>query len=119
MTTPTSERPDAKTCPACEGNVARLSPEQAQDALGQLSGWCLTEQSQRIRKDWKVKNFRVAMAFLNRVAELAEQEGHHPDLHLTGYRHVWIEIWTHSIGGLSEYDLALAAKIDGLPSAST
>ena len=119
MTTPTNEQPNAKTCPACEGNVAKLSPDQAGEAVGKLSGWYLTEQSQRIRKDWKVKDFRVAMAFLNRVAVLAEQEGHHPDLHLTGYRHVSIEIWTHSIGGLSEYDFALAAKIDQLPVTSS
>ena len=49
------------------------------------------------------------------AAELAEAEGHHPDLHLEGYRQVWIEIWTHAIGGLSENDFILAAKIDQLP----
>jgi 4a-hydroxytetrahydrobiopterin dehydratase len=52
------------------------------------------------------------MAYLNRVAEIAEDEQHHPDLHLTGYRHVRIEITTHAIGGLSENDFILAAKID-------
>jgi len=49
------------------------------------------------------------------VAELAEQEGHHPDLHLERYRNVWIELWTHAIGGLSENDFILAAKIDLVP----
>ena len=119
MTTPTSEHPNAKTCPACEGDVTKLSPDQAREALDKLSGWYLTEQLQQIRKDWKLKNFRVAMTLLNRVAELAEQEGHHPDLHLTSYRNVSIEIWTHSIGGLTEYDFALAAKIDQLPVTSS
>ena len=57
----------------------------------------------------------AGMGFLNQVARLAEDEGHHPDLHIEGYRHVWIEIWTHAVGGLSENDFILAAKIDGLP----
>ena len=69
----------------------------------------------RIRKDWTVKNFMAAMDFLNLVAEVAEGDGHHPDLHLEGYRNVWIELWTHAIGGLSENDFILAAKIDQLP----
>ena len=57
----------------------------------------------------------AAMDFFNKVAALAEEEGHHPDLHLVGYRNVAIEIWTHAIGGLSENDFILAAKIDALP----
>ena len=57
----------------------------------------------------------AGIKFFNAVAELAEDEGHHPDLHLEGYRNVWIELWTHAIGGLSENDFILAAKIDELP----
>ena len=114
MKTQTTEQPGSKTCAPCEGNVPKLSPEQALDAVRELTQWRLIEGGQRIRRDWKVKNFRAAMDLLNRVGELAEQEGHHPDLHLTGYRHVAIEIWTHSIGGLSPYDFILAAKIDQL-----
>ena len=64
---------------------------------------------------WRVKSFAAGMGFFESVAQLAEKEGHHPDLHLERYRNVWIEIWTHSIGGLSEHDFALAAKIDELP----
>ena len=70
---------------------------------------------QRILKNWTVKNFMAGMAFFNEVAKLAEDEGHHPDLHIEGYRNVSIEIWTHAIGGLSENDFILAAKIDALP----
>ena len=55
------------------------------------------------------------MKFFNAVAEIAEEDGHHPDLHIVGYRNVSIEIWTHAIGGLSENDFILAAKIDQLP----
>ena len=54
----------------------------------------------------------AAIDFFNKVAALAEEEGHHPDLHLVGYRNVAIEIWTHAIGGLSENDFILASKID-------
>ncbi|MGI6416213.1 MAG: 4a-hydroxytetrahydrobiopterin dehydratase [Thermoguttaceae bacterium] len=89
--------------------------DQAREQLGILAGWRLTDDGQRIRKDWETKDFRAGMDFLNRVAALAEQEGHHPDMHLEGYRHVWIAIWTHAIGGLSENDFILAAKIDRLP----
>jgi 4a-hydroxytetrahydrobiopterin dehydratase len=69
----------------------------------------------RLRRDWQVKNFMAGMEFFREVARLAESEGHHPDLHLEEYRHVWIELWTHAVGGLSENDFILAAKIDRLP----
>ncbi len=103
-----------KKCIACEGGVEKISPEQAQSLLAALSGWRLSDGGLRIRKDWQMRNFMAAMGFFNRVAELAEQEGHHPDLHLEGYRNAWIELWTHSIGGLSENDFIMAAKIDQL-----
>jgi 4a-hydroxytetrahydrobiopterin dehydratase len=57
----------------------------------------------------------AAIRFFNEVARVAEEEQHHPDLHLEGYRKVAIELWTHAIGGLSENDFILAAKIDQLP----
>lgn len=104
-----------KKCQACEGGVAPCTLSEATQQLGKLSGWRLTHDGQRIRKDWTAKNFLAAMDFFQRVAQVAEQEQHHPDLHLEGYRSVWIEIWTHAIGGLSENDFILAAKIDQLP----
>ena len=61
------------------------------------------------------KELSSLLAMVKGLAELAEEEGHHPDLHLVGYRNVEIEIWTHAIGGLSENDFILAAKIDRLP----
>ena len=57
----------------------------------------------------------MALEFFERVGQVAEQEDHHPDLHLVGYRNVTIEIWTHAVNGLSENDFILAAKIDQLP----
>ena len=88
---------------------------EAQEQLQKLQGWEMSHDGQRIRKKWTMKNFVAGMSFLNRVAELAEEEQHHPDLHLSGYRNVEIEIWTHAIAGLSENDFILAAKIDELP----
>jgi len=105
----------AKKCLPCEGGVPPVSPAEAAAQLRDLPGWKLTADSQRIRKDWTVKNFLSAVRFFNEVADVAEEAGHHPDLHLEGYRHVWIEIWTHAIGGLSENDFILAAKIEQLP----
>lgn len=115
MPTQTTDQLVDKKCVPCEGGVAPYSPAQSQDQLKSLAGWKLTHEGQRIRKDWTMKNFMAGMDFLGRVATLAEAEGHHPDLHLEGYRKLWIEIWTHAIGGLSENDFILAAKIDRLP----
>lgn len=115
MSVQTSEQLREKRCAPCEGGVDKLLPEQAQEQLTQLRGWYLTSDQNRIRKTWTVKNFMAGIDFFNAVAKLAEDEGHHPDLHLESYRKVAIEISTHAIGGLSENDFILAAKIDELP----
>ncbi|HUY32549.1 MAG TPA: 4a-hydroxytetrahydrobiopterin dehydratase [Pirellulales bacterium] len=104
-----------KKCLPCEGGVPPCAPADAQAQLDNLPGWRLTHEGQRVRKDWTVKNFMAGLDFFNRVAQLAEAEGHHPDLHLEGYRKLSIEIWTHAIGGLSENDFILAAKIEQVP----
>lgn len=104
-----------KKCKPCEGGVDPYLPEEAEEQIAQLSGWRLTHDGKRIRKDWTVKDFTDAIEFFNKVAAVAEEEEHHPDLHLESYRQVWIEIWTHAIGGLSENDFILAAKIDEIP----
>ena len=111
----TNEQLTTKKCVPCEGGVAKYTPDEARGQLGTLSGWRLTHDGLRIRKDWQLKSFAAGIELFTKVAQLAEQEGHHPDLHLEGYRHAWIEIWTHAIGGLSQHDFALAAKIDELP----
>lgn len=105
----------ARRCRPCEGGIPKWALEESQEQVARLPGWKLTHEGQRIRKDWTVKGFMAGVEFLGRVAGLAEQEGHHPDVHLEGYRHVWIELWTHAVGGLSENDFILAAKIDRLP----
>ena len=115
MQAQTCEQLTTKRCVPCEGGVPKYSADEAAEQLKSLQGWRLTADSQRIRKDWVVKNFMAGIDFFNAVAKLAEEEQHHPDLHLEGYRNVAIELWTHAIGGLSENDFILAAKIDKLP----
>lgn len=104
-----------KKCVPCEGGVPKLSRQEAEGLLSDLPGWSITADGRRIRKDWVVKDFLAGMDFFHKVADVAEAEGHHPDLHLVGYRNVSIEVWTHAIGGLSENDFILAAKIDTIP----
>lgn len=115
MTTQSPDQLRQKKCLPCEGGVEPYTPDQAREQLHRLEGWRLTPDGQRIRKEWKVKNFMAGMAFFNKCAEVAEADGHHPDLHIEGYRNVAVELWTHAIGGLSENDFILAAKIDALP----
>lgn len=102
-------------CLPCEGGVDRLTLEQSQKYLQMLTGWEILTEPDRIRKSWVVRDFVAGLAFLNAVAEVSEIERHHPDLHLSGYRNISVEIWTHAIGGLSVNDFVLAAKIDQLP----
>ena len=77
-----------KKCTPCEGGVPPLSPSEVELLLKVLPGWRLSREGQRIRREWKAKNFIAAIDFFNKVAALAESEGHHPDLHLEGYRNV-------------------------------
>lgn len=115
MTVQSTSELIAKKCRPCEGGVEPYSRDESVAQLEKLSGWKLTDDGQRIRKEWTVKNFMAGLDFFNRVAAVAEADGHHPDLHIAGYRNVAIELWTHAIGGLSENDFILAAKIDELP----
>ena len=82
--------------------------------LDEARRWELVEGGKLIRRKYKFKDFVSAMGFLQKVGDVAEAEGHHPDLHLTGYRFAAIELTTHAIGGLSENDFVLAAKIDAI-----
>ena len=111
---PNREQLASKKCLPCEGGVEPLSTDAANAHLQSLPDWKLTSEGRRIRKDWKFRDFMAAIEFFRRVAEVAEAEQHHPDLHLENYRKVWIEIWTHSVGGLTENDFILAAKIDAI-----
>ena len=89
----------------------KLAEGQVRELVGQLAGW--TAQGDRLKKTFTFKDFVTAMEFLNRVAEVAESEQHHPDFSVH-YNKVSFEIWTHTVKGLSENDFILAAKIDAL-----
>jgi 4a-hydroxytetrahydrobiopterin dehydratase len=104
-----------KHCVACEGHKSALSADQTREYLRAVPQWTLTADGKRIRREWRVKDFPVALDFFNRVGAIADAEDHHPDLHLAGYRNVTVEIWTHAVGGLTENDFILAAKINQLP----
>jgi len=108
----------AKTCVPCEGGVPKLSVAEAEAQLAAVPAWRLTHDGTRIRRDWTLKTFRDGIRLVNNVGALAEREQHHPDLHLVGYRKVWIELTTHAIGGLSDNDFILAAKIDAVAPAA-
>ena len=99
-------------CLPCEGGVARLSVAEATPQVEQLPAWRLTHDGTRIRRDWTLPDFRTAIKLANTIGALAEREQHHPDLHIEGYRRLWVELTTHAIGGLSINDFILAAKID-------
>ena len=104
-----------KRCVPCEGGIPAVSREEALGYLKSLKGWTLTADEKGIRCEFLMKNFMAAIQLINRIAKLAEKEDHHPDIHLTGYRKLVIQLSTHAIGGLSENDFVLAAKIDRLP----
>lgn len=103
---------DRKCTPCTQGAVG-LTSEEIQTYLSELgSSWeCL--DSKKIQKKFSFSDFLAAMKFVHSVADIAEQEGHHPDIHIF-YNKVTIELSTHSIGGLSENDFIVAAKIDAI-----
>jgi len=103
----------AKRCVPCDGGVARLDAAQVAALLAEIPGW--EARDERLHRRFTFRDFVTAMRFVNRMAEVAEAEGHHPDF-TVHYREVDVTIWTHAIGGLSENDFILAAKITPLAS---
>jgi len=83
--------------------------------MSALPLWKLSDDGKVITREFVAKNWGAAMSFFNALSELAEEEGHHPDIHLTGWRNVRVDLSTHAIGGLSMPDLVLAAKLDAIP----
>lgn len=103
----------SKKCKPCEGGVAACSLDEARRQITLLgSDWKLSTDGKMISRNWRLKNFVQAMKLVNEASRIAEEDQHHPDLHVTGYRNVAIELTTHAIQGLSENDFILAAKID-------
>ena len=108
------EKLTEKKCVACEGGTPPFTPAQIQEYLPQLkSEWEIVDGI-KLKKRFTFQDFKKALAFVNKVGEIAESEGHHPDIRLFGYKNVEIELSTHAVGGLSENDFIVAAKIEQL-----
>ncbi len=105
-----------KRCVPCEGGVPAQTAEQVDAALRSLDGWDARDGKTRIHKHYRFEDFAGAMRFVNAMAEVAEAEGHHPDFSVH-YSTVDVTLFTHAIGGLSENDFIVAAKIDARPEA--
>ncbi len=105
-----SEKLAQKTCIPCKGGVPPLTEPQSAELLRQVEGWEAV-RNHHLRKEFSFPDFSQALTAVNRIGTLAEEQGHHPDLHLA-WGKVGVEIWTHKIDGLTESDFILAAKID-------
>jgi 4a-hydroxytetrahydrobiopterin dehydratase len=101
-----------KTCVPCKGDVPPLAGAELESLSRQLPEWEVVD-GHHLRREFRFRNFREALEFVNRVGELAEEQGHHPDVDF-GWGHAGITIFTHKIDGLTESDFVLAAKVDRL-----
>ncbi|MCX5794407.1 MAG: 4a-hydroxytetrahydrobiopterin dehydratase [Elusimicrobia bacterium] len=102
-----------RECIPCRGGVAPLQGEELRKLQTELGGGWRVVDGKRLEKEFKFPDFRQALAFANKVGELAERVNHHPDLAIA-WGQATVVIWTHKIGGLSEADFVFAAKADGL-----
>jgi 4a-hydroxytetrahydrobiopterin dehydratase len=108
-----AERLFEKHCVPCRGGIPPLAEEEARKLLAGTPEWTLEESGTRLVRRFEFEDFKKAIEFVNRVAEIAEAEGHHPDIAIH-WNKVDLTLWTHKIGGLHENDFILAAKVDKL-----
>lgn len=101
-------------CKPCRGGIPPMAEPELTLYLERLGGAWQVIDGHHLEKEYKFKDFRQALDFTNRIGELAESVGHHPDLHLA-WGKVKVIVWTHKIGGLNEADFVFAAKVDALP----
>ena len=99
-----------KKCIPCEVGGVSFTQDEAQTLMAQIPQWRLTADAKQISRSFSFKDFAEALAFTNKIGTIAELEGHHPDLHVS-WGKVVVDLSTHAIGGLSENDFILAAKI--------
>jgi len=102
----------SKHCVPCEGGVKPFTTDKIQEYLKEVPGWSVVDDK-KIKKEFHFEKYLDGIEFTRHVGELADSEGHHPDIHVY-YKRVEIELMTHAIGGLSENDFILASKIDKL-----
>ena len=102
-------------CEACQAGAPKVSDEELAQLMKELPDWVpvSVDGVLQLQREYKFKNFREALAFTNKVGELAESEGHHPDIYLA-WGKVRLTLWTHKIDGLSESDFIFAAKVGTL-----
>ncbi len=101
-----------KKCVPCEGGIPPLTKQKAQEYMEEVPQWELVEDgTYQIKRKFEFNGFKEAMDFVNQVAEVAQNEGHHPNIHIY-YNQVTLELYTHAIDGLHENDFIMAAKID-------
>jgi 4a-hydroxytetrahydrobiopterin dehydratase len=99
-------------CVPCDKGAVPLDAEAARAHHAEVPEWTL--DFPRLRRTFRCKDFRAALQWVNRVGMLAEEQGHHPDFHLTGWNQVELVLWTHAVGGLHANDFVLAREIDAL-----
>ena len=100
-----------KTCTPCRGGIPPLTRDEAEAHLRQTPDWQLLDDAHRIERTFKFKDFAEAFAFVTKAADLAEAEGHHPDITF-GWGYATVSLYTHKIKGLHENDFIMAAKLD-------
>ena len=103
-----------KKCVPCEGIGRAMTYAEIKSRLVEIPGWAMIQDSHKIERDYVLKNFEVCVDYINKIKDIAEYEMHHPDLHLTGYRNLKVVLYTHALGGVTENDLIVAAKINQL-----
>lgn len=104
---------EKEKCGPCHGEGTSLARAEAVELLSELEGWSLSEQGDVITRKFTFKNFVDALEFTNKIAAIAEDEGHHPDLKL-GWGYVEVKLTTHNFNALTRNDFILAAKIDAI-----
>ncbi len=103
-----------KKCQPCEGIGKSIETQMVKEFLRQTPGWTVVSDGKSIVREYVMKNFVTAVRAISEIATIAESQGHHPDIHLTSYRKLKIVLTTHALGGLSENDFIMAAKINEL-----
>ena len=104
---------EQKHCKPCAGGVAVLTPDKVQQLLPQVPGWSVSEDGKSITRKFQFKGFFRTMSFINAMAWIANQEGHHPDFS-AGYNFCRVTFTTHELDGLSENDFICAARVNAL-----
>ena len=107
------ENLETKTCTPCQGGIPPLPEDEARRLLEQAPGWNLEENGTRLRRRWKLADYGEAFELVRKISELAEAEGHHPEISF-GWGYCEVVFYTHKIGGLHENDFIIAAKVSKL-----